>query len=152
MEKLKSCIALWKEARKKESVAAAARQLPEKFAFPDTPKFVENHGVCRSSDLQQGVAVYPAVGGSGRAPLLLVPRGFFASPFNVTALLHEWDIPHRLMAMMIGTVTTSDSVERSSADADSASKALYLAASRTTIVARGKLQHTSASRANGLCT
>jgi hypothetical protein len=54
-------------------------------------------------------------------------------------------IPHRLMAMIMGTVTTSESVERSSAEADSASMALYLAASRTTIVARGKLQQTSAS-------
>src|SRR5580700_5383971 len=59
---------------------------------------------------------------------------------------------YRLRAMIIGTVTTNDNVERSSADADSASMALYLAASRTTIVARGKLQQTSASRANGLCT
>jgi hypothetical protein len=49
------------------------------------------------------------------------------------------------MAMIMGTVTTSESVERSSAEADSASMALYLAASRTTIVARGKLQQTSAS-------
>src|SRR4030081_2688384 len=56
------------------------------------------------------------------------------------------------MATMIGTVNTSDSVERRSADADSVSIALYFAASRTTIVARGKLQQTSASRANGLCT
>src|ERR1700676_922562 len=59
---------------------------------------------------------------------------------------------YRLTETMIGTVTTSDSVESSSADADSASMALYLAASRTVIVARGTLQQTSASRANGLCT
>ena len=59
---------------------------------------------------------------------------------------------YRVMATMIGTVNTSDSVERRSADAASDSIALYLAASSTTIVAKGKLQQTSASRANGLCT
>jgi hypothetical protein len=68
------------------------------------------------------------------------------------SVMMEAAVPYRLMAMIIGTVTTNDNVERSSADADSASMALYLAASRTTIVARGKLQQTSASRANGLCT
>ncbi len=60
--------------------------------------------------------------------------------------------PYLLRAMMTGTVTTSDRVERSMAEADSPSIALYLAASRTTIVASGKLQHTSASRAKGLST
>jgi len=54
------------------------------------------------------------------------------------------------MATMTGTVSTRDRVERSSADADSPSIALYFAASRTTIVASGKLQQTSASRADGL--
>ncbi len=54
--------------------------------------------------------------------------------------------------MIIGTVAINDSVERSSAEADSASMDLYLAASKTTIVASGKLQQTNASRANGLCT
>jgi hypothetical protein len=34
-------------------------------------------------------------------------------------------VPYRLTAMMIGTVTTNDSVERSGADADSASIVLY---------------------------
>src|ERR1700694_3739970 len=53
---------------------------------------------------------------------------------------------------MIGTINISDSVERRSTDAASVAIALYLAASRTTIVARGKLQHTSDSRANGLWT
>jgi hypothetical protein len=48
-------------------------------------------------------------------------------------------IPYRLMAMIIGTVTTDDTVERSSADADSASMVLYVAASRTTMVARRSL-------------
>lgn len=52
------------------------------------------------------------------------------------------------MAIIIGTVTTSESVERSIVEADSDSIALYLAASRTTIVATGKLQQTSASRAD----
>ena len=54
--------------------------------------------------------------------------------------------------MIMGTVTTSESADRSSAEADSASIALYSAASRTTVVARGKLQRTSASRATvSLC-
>src|SRR5258708_20144753 len=53
---------------------------------------------------------------------------------------------------MIGTVNTSDSVERRSADADSVSITLYLAASRTEGGGRGKGQHTRGSRANGLCT
>jgi hypothetical protein len=83
--------------------------------------------------------------------------GFSARSFtpwvSVTRRGVAWgSCPYRLIAMIIGTVTTNDNVERSSADADSASMALYLAASRTTIVARGKLQQTSASRANGLCT
>ena len=47
-------------------------------------------------------------------------------------------IPYRLMAMIIGTVTTEDSVERSSADADSASMALYLAASENNDRGEGK--------------
>jgi hypothetical protein len=51
---------------------------------------------------------------------------------------YEMAIPHRLMAMIIGTVTTNDTVERSSADADSASMVLYVAARRTTMVARRK--------------
>jgi hypothetical protein len=52
---------------------------------------------------------------------------------------YEMAIPYRLMAMIIGTVTTDDTVERSSADADSASMVLYVAASRTTMVARRSL-------------
>jgi hypothetical protein len=54
--------------------------------------------------------------------------------------------------MVIGTVTTSDRVDRSRAEADSASNALYLEANSTTAVASGKLQQTTASRANGPCT
>jgi hypothetical protein len=48
-----------------------------------------------------------------------------------------------------GTVTMSNIVERRSADAESASIALSLEAKRTSGVASGKLQQTSASRANG---
>jgi hypothetical protein len=66
----------------------------------------------------------------------------------------QWKAPslHALRARVTGTVTTRDSVESSSIDADSASIALYFAANRTTAVARGKLQQTSASRAKGPCT
>jgi hypothetical protein len=49
------------------------------------------------------------------------------------------------MATVIGTVSTSDNVESSSVDADSATSALYFEANRTTAVASGKLQQTSAS-------
>jgi hypothetical protein len=90
-----------------------------------------------------------------RHPLAIDPHWYKASSSEIDRLRHMNPLrsaPYRLIAMMIGTVTTSDRVERRRADADSASIALYLAASRTTIVARGKLQHTSASRANGLCT
>jgi hypothetical protein len=52
---------------------------------------------------------------------------------------------------MIGTVTTSDTVESRGMEADSASIALYLLAKSTTAVAGGKLLQTSASRANGPC-
>jgi len=51
---------------------------------------------------------------------------------------------------MVGTVITKASVERRSIEAASDSTALYRAAKSTTAVASGKLQHTSASRANGL--
>ena len=44
------------------------------------------------------------------------------------------------------------SVESNSMDAVSDSAALYRAAKSTAVVARGKLQHTSDSRANGLMT
>jgi hypothetical protein len=64
---------------------------------------------------------------------------------NVPARARSWmfgdaNCRYRLIAMIMGTVITSDKVEGSSAEADSASMVLYLAASRTTIVARGKLQ------------
>src|SRR6266851_4665030 len=53
------------------------------------------------------------------------------------------------MAIVSGTVTKREIVERSRIDADSASIALYLAANKTTVVAMGKLQQTRASRAKG---
>ena len=56
------------------------------------------------------------------------------------------------MAMVAGTVTKSETVERSRIEADSASIALYLAANKTTVVAMGKLQQTRASRAKGPLT
>jgi hypothetical protein len=56
------------------------------------------------------------------------------------------------MAIVTGTVTKSETVERSRIEADSASIALYLAANKTTVVAMGKLQQTSASRAKGPLT
>jgi len=52
------------------------------------------------------------------------------------------------MAMVAGTVTNIEPVERSRIQADSASIALHLAANKTTVVAMGKLQQTRASRAN----
>src|SRR6202453_3209997 len=51
-----------------------------------------------------------------------------------------------------GTVIAKASVETRSMEAASDSTALYRAAKSPTTVARGKLQHTSASRANGLTT
>jgi hypothetical protein len=53
---------------------------------------------------------------------------------------------------MAGTVSAKARVEIKSMDADSDSAALYRAANSTTTVARGKLQHTRDSRANGLTT
>jgi hypothetical protein len=53
---------------------------------------------------------------------------------------------------MIGTVTANESVENRSMDAVSDSEDLYRAAKSTTTVAKGKLQHISVSRANGLST
>jgi hypothetical protein len=58
----------------------------------------------------------------------------------------------RLNQRIAGTVIAKASVETRSIEAASDSKALYRAAKSTTTVARGKLQHTSASRANGLTT
>jgi hypothetical protein len=57
---------------------------------------------------------------------------------------------HLLIQSMAGTVIASASVEIISMAAVSHWAALYLDAKRTTTVARGKLQHTSDSRANGL--
>jgi len=59
---------------------------------------------------------------------------------------------HLVIQSIAGTVIASASVEINSIEALSDSAALYLAAKSTTTVARGKLQHTSASRANGLTT
>jgi hypothetical protein len=56
---------------------------------------------------------------------------------------------HLPMAIVSGTVTKREIVERSRIDAESASIALYLAANKTTVVAMGKLQQTRASRAKG---
>src|SRR5258707_13031682 len=53
---------------------------------------------------------------------------------------------------IVGTVIAKASVETRSIEAVSDSTALYRAAKSTTTVASGKLQHTSASRANGLLT
>ena len=51
---------------------------------------------------------------------------------------------------IVRTVIAKASVETRSIDALSDSTDLYRAAKRTTMVARGKQQHTSASRAKGL--
>jgi len=53
---------------------------------------------------------------------------------------------------IVGTVITKARVDTRSIDALSDSTDLYRAAKRTTIVARGKLQQTSASREKGLFT
>ena len=65
----------------------------------------------------------------------------------VSILINQW-----LNQRIVGTVTTKASVETRSIEAASDSTALYLAAKSTTTVARGKLQHTNASRAKGLTT
>jgi hypothetical protein len=65
----------------------------------------------------------------------------------VSIFINQW-----LNQRIVGTVTTKASVETRSIDAASDSTALYLAAKSTTTVASGKLQQTSASRANGLTT
>src|SRR5215831_6630117 len=62
------------------------------------------------------------------------------------------EMNHRLSQSITGTVTASASVEVRSIEAASDSTALYFAAKSTTTVANGKLQQTSASRANGLTT
>jgi hypothetical protein len=56
----------------------------------------------------------------------------------------------RLNQSAAGTVIAKASVENKSIDAISACEDLYFAAKSTLTVARGKLQHTSDSRANGL--
>src|ERR1700677_5382730 len=58
----------------------------------------------------------------------------------------------RLNQRIVGTVIIKATVETRSIEAASDSTALYRAANSTTTVARGKLHHTSASRANGLFT
>ena len=63
------------------------------------------------------------------------------------SFMNQW-----LNQRIVGTVITKASVETRSIEAASDSTALYRAAKRTTTVARGKLQHTSASRAKGLWT
>jgi len=59
---------------------------------------------------------------------------------------------HLLIQSMDGTVIAKASVEIMSMAAVSDWAALYRAAKSTTTVARGKLQHTNDSRANGLTT
>src|SRR5258708_23874014 len=59
---------------------------------------------------------------------------------------------HMLIQRIAGTVMARASVDTKSMEALSDSAALYRAAKSTTTVARGKLQYTSASRANGLST
>src|SRR6266852_262663 len=65
---------------------------------------------------------------------------------------HEIRDVHLLIQSIAGTVMASARVEIKSIEALSDSSALYRAANSSTTVARGKLQHTSASRANGLAT
>src|SRR6266481_7351471 len=71
----------------------------------------------------------------------------YALHFLNRSFLNQW-----LNQRIVGTVITKASVETRSMEAASDSTALYRAAKSTTTVARGKLQHTSASRANGLTT
>ena len=86
-----------------------------------------------------------------------VPTNFFATFFVISAPLLEKmfllelsvECAHLPMAIVSGTVTKREIVERSRIDADSASIAVYLAANKTTVVAMGKLQQTRASRAKG---
>src|SRR5260370_29440975 len=61
--------------------------------------------------------------------------------------MNQW-----LNQRIVGSGIAKASVETRSIEAASDSTVLYPAAKRTTTVARGKLQHTSASRANGLLT
>src|SRR6202166_5291023 len=70
-----------------------------------------------------------------------------AIPFLNFSFISQW-----LNQRIVGTVITKASVEMRSIEAASDSTALYRAAKSTTTVARGKLQHTNASRANGLTT
>ena len=65
----------------------------------------------------------------------------------VSILINQW-----LNQRIVGTVITKASVETRSIEAASDSTALYRAAKSTTTVARGKLQHTNASREKGLTT
>src|ERR1700723_2150346 len=76
----------------------------------------------------------------------------FGRPCTVVAFLNGSFINQWLSHRIVGTVITKASVEMRSIEAASDSTALYRAAKSTTTVARGKLQHTSASRANGLTT
>src|ERR1700674_6081201 len=69
------------------------------------------------------------------------------APLLNFSFISQW-----LNQRIVGTVITKASVEMRSIDAASDSTALYRAANNTTTVARGKLQHTTASRANGLTT
>src|SRR6266851_2619853 len=86
-----------------------------------------------------------------------VPTNISATFFVISASLLEKifllelsvERAHLPMAIVSGTVTKREIVERSRIDADSASIALYLAANKTTVVAMGKLQQTRASRAKG---
>src|ERR1700733_14739886 len=59
---------------------------------------------------------------------------------------------YRLSHRIAATVIAKASVETKSMEAVSDCEDLYRAARSTTTVARGKLQHTSDSRANGLWT
>src|SRR5579872_1229499 len=105
---------------------------------------------------------------SGRRSLVVVRRsGLCFGPFFdrsrrnglcdavIVVLFHflkRWFMNQWLNQRIVGTVITKASVETRSMEAASDSTALYLAAKSTTTVASGKLQHTSASRANGLTT
>src|SRR5271170_5525527 len=88
-------------------------------------------------------------GTNGTEPLGLEKVGQFRFTYRRSLAPHinQW-----LNQRIVGTVTTKASVETRSIDAASDSTALYLAAKSTTTVASGKLQQTSASRANGLTT
>src|SRR6266849_4796434 len=92
-------------------------------------------------------SAHPEVGASEKAL-----AGQYAAQFwhmSIPLLIVQ---NQRLNHRIVGTVIAKASVETRSIEAASDSTALYRDANSTTTVARGKLQHTSASRANGLTT